>query len=584
MGARPSASVASEQCYGPGMIRAAALALALLSTAASADTLIYNVNGIQVGPNGQLQRFRGLVIDDHGKVERLIQRTEELDRPIEHEIDGMGRTLLPGLIDAHGHVVDSPGQGMGLGLTLLRLDLNGVRSIKELQQRIAAYAAANPDVPWIIGRGWNQEMFAEARFPTAGDLDAAVADRPVWIERVDGHASVANSAAMRIAGASAATKEPAGGKIERDAQGLPTGLFIDNATAIINDHVPKPSDALLDRGMEAAQEALLATGITTAADMGTSPRGWAAMRRLAERGRLNIRIIAYADGFEPFGSVAGTKPTGWLYADRLNLLGVKLYTDGALGSRGAWLKQPYADKTDTRGLPFNSDEQLRAATDQAAKAGFQLAIHAIGDAANAQAISAFEHLSATHGRDRRWRLEHFQIADPSDIGRLAPAGIIASMQPTHQTSDRTMAEARLGLDRLGGAYAWQSVLKSGARLAFGSDFPVESPNPFPGLAAAVSRQDMNGQPPGGWLPHERVTFEQALSGFTRDAAYAGFSEDRIGILEPDKWADFILVDRDVSTADPQALARTQVLETWVAGKKVWQRPSVGLDARGERGK
>ena len=308
MGARPSASVASEQCYGPGMIRAAALALALLSTAASADTLIYNVNGIQVGPNGQLQRFRGLVIDDHGKVERLIQRTEELDRPIEHEIDGMGRTLLPGLIDAHGHVVDSPGQGMGLGLTLLRLDLNGVRSIKELQQRIAAYAAANPDVPWIIGRGWNQEMFAEARFPTAGDLDAAVADRPVWIERVDGHASVANSAAMRITGASAATREPAGGKIERDASGQPTGLFIDNATAIINDHVPNPSEALLDRGMEAAQEALLATGITTTADMGTSPRGWAAMRRLAERGRLNIRIIAYADGFEPFGSVAGTGP------------------------------------------------------------------------------------------------------------------------------------------------------------------------------------------------------------------------------------------------------------------------------------
>jgi predicted amidohydrolase YtcJ len=218
-----------------------------------------------------------------------------------------------------------------------------------------------------------------------------------------------------------------------------------------------------------------------------------------------------------------------------------------------------------------SDSQLREISARAAGAGLQMSIHAIGDAANAQAISIFEDLARKYGRDRRWRIEHFQIADPADIPRLAPAGIIASMQPTHQTSDRLIAEARLGPDRLGGAYAWQSVLKSGARLAFGSDFPVESPNPFPGLAAAISRQDMAGQPPGGWLPQERVSFAQALAGFTRDAAYAGFAEDRIGSLEPGKWADFILVDRDVSTADPQALARTQVLETWVAGKKVWER-------------
>ncbi len=211
----------------------------------------------------------------------------------------------------------------------------------------------------------------------------------------------------------------------------------------------------------------------------------------------------------------------------------------------------------------------------------QVAVHAIGDAANAQVISTYEQLSQKYGKDRRWRIEHFQIADPADIPRLAPAGIIASMQPTHQTSDRLMAEKRLGPDRLAGAYAWQSVLKSGARIAFGSDFPVESPNPFPGLAAAISRQDMNGQPPGGWLPNERVSFEQALSGFTRDAAYAGFAEQKFGALEPGKWADFIIVDRDVSKVDPQALARTQVLETWVAGKKVWARSSA---ASAERGK
>ena len=224
---------------------------------------------------------------------------------------------------------------------------------------------------------------------------------------------------------------------------------------------------------------------------------------------------------------------------------------------------------------------MREQAEKAASHGYQLAIHAIGDAANAQVISAYEDLSKQYGRDRRWRIEHFQVADPADIPRLPPAGIIASMQPTHQTSDRLMAEKRLGPDRLEGAYAWQTVLKSGARLAFGSDFPVASPNPFPGLAAAIGRQDVNGEPPGGWIPSERLSFEQALHAFTRGAAYAGFAEDRIGALEPGKWADFILVDRDVSTVDPQALARTQVIETWVAGRKVWERtPSAAV----ERGK
>jgi len=206
-------------------------------------------------------------------------------------------------------------------------------------------------------------------------------------------------------------------------------------------------------------------------------------------------------------------------------------------------------------------------------AGFQIATHAIGDAANAQIISVYEALSKKYGRDRRWRIEHFQIVDPVDIPRLAPAGIIASMQPTHQTSDRLMAEARLGPNRLAGAYAWQTVLKSGARLAFGTDFPVESPNPFPGLAAGINRQDMNGQPPGGWIPSQRLTLGEALHAYTRGAAYAGFAEDKIGSLEPGKYADFVLVDRDLTAIDPISLGKTEVLETWIAGKKVWSKPS-----------
>ena len=237
----------------------------------------------------------------------------------------------------------------------------------------------------------------------------------------------------------------------------------------------------------------------------------------------------------------------------------------------AWLKAPYHDKPDTRGLQFNTDAQLLEQAREAASAGHQVAIHAIGDAANAQVISTYEKLGQLHTGDRRWRIEHFQIVDPADIPRLRPAGIIASMQPTHQTSDRLMAEARLGTDRLKGAYAWQTVERLGIPIAFGSDFPVENPNPFPGLSAAVSRQDMNGQPDGGWHPEERVTFEQALAGFTRGADLDGFAEKKIGSLDPASQADFVIVDRDVSKVDPQALGRTQVLETWVAGKKVWEK-------------
>jgi len=320
--------------------------------------------------------------------------------------------------------------------------------------------------------------------------------------------------------------------------------------------------------------------VTGVGSMSTSLADWNAMRRAGEAGRLNVRLMVYADALSLLGEVP--KPTAWLYRDRLRMVGIKFYADGALGSRGAWLKQPYSDKPETRGLQFHSDAEMFQLAEMAAAHGFQIATHAIGDAANAQVISTYEQLTKKYGTNRRWRIEHFQIADPADIPRLAPAGIIASMQPTHQTSDRLMAEKRLGPDRLAGAYAWRSVLNSGARLAFGTDFPVESPNPFPGLAAAVSRQDMQGQPPGGWLPSERLTFAQALSAYTRGAAYAGFAEDRIGALEPGEYADFIIVDRDPTAVDAQSLGRTEVLETWVAGKKVWERaPKASPTERGK---
>ena len=544
-----------------------ALVAALLATSAAADTLVSNINGIQVGADGNLQQFGALVVTDDGKVRQTIAHPELVRLAgITSTIDGGGRTLLPGLIDAHGHVLD-------LGMAQMTVQLVGTSSIADLQTRLRNYAAAHPSDAWIIGFGWNQELWPDKRFPTAADLDAVVSDRPVVLERVDGHAVVANSAAMKAAGVTAQTAVPAGGRMEN-------GLFVDAARDLIDKAIPPRTPAQSDEALAKAQEQLLSVGVTGVGSMSTSVDDWETMKRAGETGALNVRLMVYLGGTEAIAAVP--KPTPWLYGDRLRAVGIKLFADGALGSRGAWLKQPYADKPDTRGLQFHSDAEMMTLAETAASHGFQIATHAIGDAAIAQVISTYEQLSKSYGSDRRWRIEHFQIADPKDIPRLAPAGIIASMQPTHQTSDRLMAEKRLGPNRLAGAYAWQSVLKSGARLAFGTDFPVESPNPFPGLSAAVSRQDVNGQPPGGWIPGERLTFAEALSAYTRGAAYAGFAEDKIGALEPGKWADFILIDRDPTKVDPQALARTEVLETWVAGKKVWERaPKASLTERGK---
>ena len=542
-----------------------ALAALLPASPALADTLFDYVNGIQVDRSGRIEHFNAILIGDDGKVIRLIHPGEARPRAAV-TVNEQERTMLPGMVDAHGHVIE-------LGLSVIQLDLVGTNSLADLQQRLRSYAAAHPDTRWIIGRGWNQELWPNKRFPTAADLDLVVPDRPVVLQRVDGHALVANSAATKAAGVTAQTPAPAGGRIEN-------GLFVDNAKGLIEKAIPPSTPAELDQALAKAQGILLGFGVTGVGSMSTALADWEAMKRSGDAGRLDVRFMVYADELNLLK--AEPHPTQWLYGDRLRMVGIKFYADGALGSRGAWLKQPYADKPDTRGLQFHSDAEMMRLADTAASHGFQIATHAIGDAANAQIISVYEQLSRKYGRDRRWRIEHFQIVDPADIPRIAPAGIIASMQPTHQTSDRLMAEKRLGPNRLAGAYAWQTVLKSGAKLAFGTDFPVESPNPFPGLAAAISRQDMNGQPPGGWIPSERLTFEQALGAYTRDAAYAGFAEQKIGALEPGKWADFVIVDRDPTQVNPQELARTQVLETWVGGKKVWERAPSSSPA--ERGK
>ena len=542
---------------------AAALAALLLAPAAArADVLVDNVNGYTLDSKGRLVRFSAMLVGDDGKVERLFQRGERKPERTRFRFDGKGRTLLPGLIDAHGHV-------MGLGMGALQLDLSDTRSLQEAQAKIAAYAAANPRLTWIVGRGWNQERWGLGRFPTAAEIDSVVKDRPVWLERVDGHAGWANSAAMKAAGITGSTKSPSGGKIET-AKGQPIGIFIDAASSLIDKFVPAPLPLTRDQALAKAQEIMLSNGLTAAADMGTSTQDWLTMRRAGDAGTLKVRIMSYAGGLEPLLEVAGTRPTPWLYDGRLRMAGVKLYSDGALGSRGAWLKAPYKDSPRERGLGFLGDTEIRNLMSRAAMDNFQVAVHAIGDAANAQLLGAIEELADTYKGDRRWRVEHAQIVDPADLARFGRHGIVASMQPVHEASDWKMAQARMGMERLGGAYAWRSMLANKVPLAFGSDFPVEHPNPFHGLAVAVSRQDAEGLPPGGWMPEQRLSLEQALDAFTRGAAYAGFADDRFGTLERGRYADFILVDRDIfAGATPEQIRETKVVETWIAGAKAW---------------
>ncbi len=547
------------------MIRLTAAILALSATApALADGLVDNVTGLTLDQDQRVVRFNAVLISRDGKVVKLLETRDKRPDKLDWRADMKGAVLLPGFIDAHGHV-------MQLGFRALELDLSETRSLDEAKARIIAYAAANPDKPWIVGGGWNQEKWGLGRFPTAADLDGLAGDRPIWLSRADGHASWANAAAIKAADVTARTKAPAGGRIERSTDRRPSGVFVDAAQELVGKLVPAPLPKERDAALLKAQEILLGYGVTATADMGTSLDDWLSYRRMADRGGLRVRIASYALGVETAVRIGGNGPTPWLYEDRLRMGGVKLYADGALGSRGAWLKAPYSDAPGQTGAGFMDDTVLRNRMSRAAMDNYQVAVHAIGDRANAQVLGAIDELSETYQGDRRWRIEHAQIVDPDDLPRFGRHGIVASMQPTHQTSDRTMAEARLGSDRLAGAYAWASMLKNGATLAFGSDYPVERPDPFAGWTAAFTRMDADGQPYGGWQPQERVTREQAWWAYTGGASHAEFADDKFGRLGAGQRADFIIVDRDPLLSSPMDLRAAKVEQTWIGGQKVWQR-------------
>ena len=376
---------------------------------------------------------------------------------------------------------------------------------------------------------------------------------------------------MALAGVTAATPDPPGGRIERDAAGNPTGVFLDNARELVRSKIPLETARDADAAMAKALAIMASVGLTGVGDAGIDKATWDSYLRLAAKGQLTTRVYAMALGPKNLAAIAPNGPIPWDHDDHLALMAMKLLADGALGSRGGWMKADYSDAPGQRGFPIYDEGLLRRMILDATAKGFQANVHAIGDAANGAVLGAFAAVPEARRAKLRLRVEHAQVVSPEDLPRFARLGVIASVQPTHATSDKDMAEARVGKARLAGAYAYRTLLDSGARIAGGSDFPVESPNPFYGLYAAVTRQDRQGNPPGGWRPREALTLTQALAAFTIGAAYAEHAEDRIGSLTPGKWADFIIVDRDVFAGPPSAIWKAQVMETWVGGKRVFRR-------------
>ena len=541
-----------------------------LSAHAHADTLVDNIKGETIATDGSLQTFSALLFDDGGMIKAVYGPGARLPKQgrngYQYHIDGKGHVLLPGMIDAHAHVIQT-------GFALLTLDLSDTVSLDDALDRIGKFARAHPDRPWIIGSGWSQDRWHMGRFPTAAELDRVVPDRPVWLERADFHAGWANSAALKAAGVTAATVSPEGGAIDRLPDHQPAGVLIDHAADMVARAVPIPQARDLDLALASAEADFARRGITAVADMGTSMGDWMAFRRAGDGNHLYMRIMAYAMGTEAMAAIGGSGPTPWLYADRLRMGGVQLLLDGALGSRGAWLKLPYTDQSGTSGTPLWSETQLGNLMSRAAMDGYQVAVDAIGDKANATLLTTINDLTHTYSGDRRWRIEQAQVTDPANWGLVAEiarkGGVVVSMQPAHQTLDRVMAGARLGPDRLRGAYAWNSLKHNGAVLAFGSDTPVERPDPWTGMAVALTRQDDAGAPAGGWQPQERVDRLTALTGYTSAAAWAGFAETKFGRIAPGLRADFILVDTDPMTAMPEAIRKTKVFQTWVGGGKTY---------------
>jgi predicted amidohydrolase YtcJ len=539
----------------------AALLMALNGTAGAATTLLFNARVHATDTTAEAVAW-----DGSGRIV-AIGTTAELKKnyPDATLLDAGGAAALPGLVDAHGHV-------LGLGLSLLNADLRGTVSKAQVIERLRTHAAKLPSGAWLVGRGWDQNDWPEKVFPTAADLDAAFPDRPVYLSRIDGHAAWGNSAALKLATRDLSGDwQPDGGRIER-ADGKPTGVFVDAAMDLLDEAMPKPDAALKRRAYKLAFDTLLANGLTGVHDAGVSRDDLAVLRELADAGELPLRIYAMADGD---GAALDALCRDGLYAHaggRLQMRAVKLYIDGALGSRGAALKADYSDDPGNRGLLVTAPDEFRRIVAKAKGCGVQVATHAIGDRGTRLVLDTYADVLGDAARgDHRWRVEHAQIVDVADIPRFAELHLIASMQPTHATSDMPWAQARIGAKRLAGAYAWRRFVDAKVPLALGSDFPVEQVSPLLGLYAAVTRQDLDGKPEKGWLPAQRLSLAEAVRGFSAGAAFAEFAQNERGVIAVGKKADFSILNTDPYVIDARGIPADRIVATVVDGTVVFGR-------------
>ena len=510
-------------------------------------------------PRAEAVAVRGnriVAVGDDAAVRALIG-------PETRVIELHGRTVTAGLVDGHCHLY-------GLGMARDKVALKGAASEADAVARVVEAAKTRPAGEWIEGRGWDQNPWGGG-FPTRASLDAVVGDRPVALTRVDGHAIWVNGAALRLAGVTRATPDPAGGKILRDARGEPTGVLVDNATTLVEKQIPAATAEARERRIRYAMGEAVAAGLTGVHEMGIDDATVAVYRELAKAGELPLRVHAYLEATPAIVAGIAERELEPEESDSyFALAGIKLFADGALGSRGAALAADYSDDPGNRGLWVTSPADLKAFTVKATAAGWQVATHAIGDAANHATLDAYQAaIEASPGSDLRLRIEHAQVLMVDDIGRLARMKVIASMQPTHATSDMPWAEQRIGATRLEGAYAWRKLLDAGALIVNGSDFPVEETAPKFGLYAAVTRQDPDRKPEGGWHPDQRMTLDEAVFAFSAAPAYAAFVEDQRGRVQPGMVADLTVFDRPLVAG--HALLDTEAAATIVGGEIVFER-------------
>jgi predicted amidohydrolase YtcJ len=484
-------------------------------------------------------------------------------------IDAGGKTVIPGMVDAHAHFA-------GLAQTLRSVDLVGTRSYDDVVARVVERARTTPKGTWIQGRGWDQNAWGDTRFPTHDKLSAAVPDHPVVLTRVDGHATLVNAAAMRVAALTASSKDPSGGKIQRDAQGNPTGVLVDNAKEIVDSKVPAPTAASTRAALKDAIDVMHRWGLTGMHDAGATRGVIDLYEQMAQAHELNLRLyVMIGDDSLALEHYLRVGPQSALYDGQLWVRAIKLYADGAMGSRGAALLEPYSDDPNNTGLLLSAPAHIRDVAQRALARGFQVNTHAIGDRGNRVVLDAYEQaLKALPTADHRFRVEHAQILNYDDIPRFAQLGVIPSMQASHQTSDMYWIGKRLGSTRVLGAYAWRSLLNSGVVIPNGSDFPVEQVNPLISFHASIARQDANDWPAGGWLPEQRMTREEALRSMTLWPAYAAFQEKELGSLSPGKFADFVILDQDIMRIPAELVLKTNVIGTYVGGREVYRAKSV----------